>query len=74
RSAERGDNEGVLQASIEGEEIEIAFNVKYLIDVLNVISEDRVVIESNGSTNPGLVRPEGREDFIHVIMPMSTNR
>ncbi|MEL6151694.1 MAG: DNA polymerase III subunit beta, partial [Chloroflexota bacterium] len=74
RSAERGDNEGMLQATIEGEEIEIAFNVKYLIDVLNVISEDRVVIESNGSTNPGLVRPEGREDFIHVIMPMSTNR
>jgi DNA polymerase III subunit beta len=74
RSAERGDNEGVLQATIEGEELEIAFNIKYLIDVLNVIEEDRVTIESNGAANPGVVRPEGREDFIHVIMPMSTTR
>lgn len=74
KSAERGDNEGMLQASIEGEELQISFNIKYLIDVLNVISEDRVVIESNGAANPGVVRPEGREDFIHVIMPMSTNR
>lgn len=74
RSAERGDNEGMLQATIEGEGLEIAFNVKYLIDVLNVIQEDRVVIESNGTANPGVIRPEGRDDFIHVIMPMSTNR
>ncbi len=74
RSAERGDNEGVLQATIEGEELQISFNIKYLIDVLNVISEDRVVIESNGTANPGVIRPEGREDFIHVIMPMSTTR
>jgi DNA polymerase III subunit beta len=74
RSSERGDNEGLLQASIEGEELEIAFNIKYLIDVLNVIQEDRVVIESNGAANPGVVRPENRDDFVHVIMPMSTNR
>ncbi len=74
RSSERGDNEGLLQATIEGEELAIAFNIKYLIDVLNVVQEDRVVIESNGAANPGVVRPEGREDFVHVIMPMSTNR
>lgn len=74
RSAERGDNEGLLNATIEGEKIEIAFNIKYLIDVLNVINEDRVTIESNGAANPGVIRPEGREDFVHVIMPMSTNR
>jgi DNA polymerase-3 subunit beta len=74
RSSERGDNEGMLQATIEGEELEISFNIKYLIDVLNVIQEDRVVIESSGSQKPGVVRPEGRDDFIHVIMPMASNR
>jgi DNA polymerase III subunit beta len=74
KSAERGDNEGMLQATIEGEELEISFNIKYLIDVLNVISEDRVIIESMGAASPGVIRPEGRDDFTHVIMPMSTNR
>ena len=73
KSAERGDNEGLLQATIEGEGLEIAFNIKYLIDVLNVVEEERVIIESNGAGNPGVLRPEGREDFVHVIMPMSTS-
>lgn len=74
RSTERGDNEGLLQATIEGEKLEITFNIRYLIDVLNVISEDRVTIESSGSDRPGVIRPEGRDDFVHVIMPMSVNR
>ena len=42
-----------------------------LIEVLRVIKEERVVFESNGAENPGVLRPENREDFIHVIMPMS---
>lgn len=71
RSAERGDNEGVLDASVEGESLDISFNIRYLIDVLRVIHSENVVLESNGSTNPGVIRPQGRDDFIHVIMPMS---
>jgi len=71
RSAERGDNEGVLDANVEGESLDISFNIRYLIDVLRVIHSENVVLESNGSTNPGVIRPQGRDDFIHVIMPMS---
>lgn len=73
-SQEKGDNRGLVDASVEGEEIEISFNIRYLIDVLNVIKEDQVIIETNGAASPGVVRPVGREDFIHVIMPMSTGR
>ena len=74
KSAERGDNEGLVDASVEGEPLDIAFNIKYLIDVLRVISDERVVLESNGAANPGVIRPENRNDFVHVIMPMSVNR
>lgn len=74
RSAERGDNEGQLDASVEGEPLEAAFNIRYLIDVLNVIPDERVILESNGSATPGVVRPDGRDDFVSVIMPMSVNR
>lgn len=74
KSAERGDNEGMIDASVEGEALDISFNIKYLIDVLNVIPEERVIFESNGTQAPGVVRPEGRNDFISVIMPMSTGR
>ncbi len=71
KSAERGDSEGMLDASAEGEALDISFNIKYLIEVLRVIKEERVVFESNGAENPGVLRPENREDFTHVIMPMS---
>lgn len=71
KSAERGDNEGMIDASVEGEPLDISFNIKYLIDVLRVISDERVVLQSNGASNPGVLRPENRDDFIHVIMPMS---
>lgn len=74
RSTERGDNEGVVDASVEGEPLDISFNIKYLIDVLRVIQDERVVLQSNGAANPGVIRPENREDFIHVIMPMSVTR
>ena len=71
KSAERGDSEGMLDASAEGEPLDISFNIKYLIEVLRVIKEERVVFQSNGPENPGILRPENREDFTHVIMPMS---
>jgi DNA polymerase-3 subunit beta len=74
KSAERGDNEGVIDASVEGEPLETSFNVRYLIDALNAVSEERVVLESNGPAHPGVLKPEGREDWLVVTMPMSITR
>ncbi len=71
RSNERGDNTGMVDASVEGEPLDISFNIRYLIDVLNAIPDERIIIQSNGSTNPGVIRPENRDDFICVVMPMS---
>ena len=71
KSAERGDSEGLLDATSEGEPLDISFNIRYLIDVLRVVKEERVVFKSNGPENPGVLKPENRDDFIHVIMPMS---
>lgn len=74
QSQEKGDAEAPVDASINGNAMEISFNIRYLIDVLNVIKEDQVVLETSGATSPGVVRPAGRDDFIHVIMPMSTGQ
>jgi DNA polymerase-3 subunit beta len=71
KSAERGNADNRLDAHVEGEPLDISFNIKYLIEVLNVITDERVTFQSNGAENPGVIRPEGREDFVHVIMPMS---
>ncbi len=74
KSAERGDNEGMLDASVEGEPLEANFNIRYLIDALAVIQDERVVLQSNGAAHPGVMRPEGSDNFIYVLMPMAVQR
>ena len=73
-SAETGDDVSELDASIEGGEVEIAFNVKYLIDVLSVVGTPQVALNTTTSSSPGVVRPVGDVDFTHVIMPMHLGR
>lgn len=69
-AAETGAGETVIDATVEGPAIEIAFNVKYLVDVLTVVNTPNVALETTGPASPGVIRPVGRDDFIHVIMPM----
>lgn len=73
-SAELGDNVADLDASIEGDSIEIAFNAKYLIDVLSVVNSPQVVLETSAPSSPGVIRPVGDEKFTYVIMPMHISR
>jgi DNA polymerase III subunit beta len=70
QSAETGENAGDLDAAITGNAMEIAFNVKYLIDVLNVAGAAQVTLETNSASQPGILRPIGNDTFTHVIMPM----
>ncbi len=70
RSEEIGDNVGEIDANVEGEEAKIAFNGKYLIDVLSVLHESQVALETTNPSSPGLIRPVGTDNYIHVIMPM----
>lgn len=70
QSAETGDNVGEIDATVEGDPIEIAFNARFLADVLGVLNAPQVALETSGAASPGVLRPVGREDFTHVIMPM----
>ncbi|HXV43990.1 MAG TPA: DNA polymerase III subunit beta [Anaerolineae bacterium] len=73
-SAELGDNVADVDASIEGNPMEIAFNAKYLIDVLSIIDSPQVVLETSAASSPGVLRPIGDDQFTHVIMPMHISR
>jgi DNA polymerase-3 subunit beta len=73
-SAELGDNVGQVDAMVEGDAVEIAFNAKYLIEVLSVVDTAQVALETTSPSSPGVLRLIGDEDFIHVIMPMHLSR
>jgi DNA polymerase III subunit beta len=69
-----GDNVSTVNASINGSEQQIIFNVKYLLDVLSVIDTPTVAVEVISGGRPGVIRPVGSADYTYVIMPMSSNR
>ncbi|MBK6429940.1 DNA polymerase III subunit beta [Candidatus Amarolinea dominans] len=75
-SAELGDNVSEMDALVEGEANEIAFNAKYLIDALSAIDTPQVALEATRSTLPGVIRPVGTgpEDYTQVIMPMQLQK
>jgi len=70
QSEEMGDDVGEIDAMVEGEEAKIAFNGKYLIEVLGVLHEAQVALEITNPSSPGVIRPVGVDNYIHVVMPM----
>jgi len=73
-AAETGSNETVVDATVDGTGIDIAFNVRFLVEVLNVIDTPNVALETSSTSSPGVIKPVGREDFLHVVMPMHLGR
>ena len=70
QSEETGSSEIVVDANVDGQGLVIAFNVLYLREVLDVIQSASVSLETNANNTPGLLKPIGDDDFLHVIMPM----
>ena len=70
QSEEVGSGEAKVDATIEGPNLVIAFNVRFLRELLDVVKSPNVVLETNANNNPALIKPAGDESFIHVIMPM----
>jgi DNA polymerase-3 subunit beta len=70
KAEEVGDDFGEIDATVDGEESKIAFNSRYLTDVLTVLGKGEVAIETTNPSSPGLIRPVDSSEFIHVVMPM----
>jgi DNA polymerase-3 subunit beta len=69
-----GDNTVTIPASVDGPELQIIFNVRYLTEVLAVLDTPQVALEVNSAASPGLIRPVSATEYTYVIMPMSSNR
>jgi DNA polymerase-3 subunit beta len=69
-AAERGSSQSHVPAAINGPAGEIAFNSRYLIDVLSILRTGRIMIGMNGANQAGVVRPMESDTYTYVIMPM----
>jgi DNA polymerase-3 subunit beta len=65
-----GEDTVEVEAKMSGEENEIAFNAKYVVDVLSALSAENMIFEMNGPLSPGVFKIEGDNTFLHLIMPI----
>jgi DNA polymerase III subunit beta len=70
QAAEVGGNQTQLEASVVGPAVQVAFNAKYMIDVVGAVGSDQIALELTTPTSPGVFRPVSEVDFTHVVMPM----
>jgi DNA polymerase-3 subunit beta len=69
-SQDVGHAEEQIPATLEGEEPEIAFNARYLLEALQAITDDEVLMELSQPLSPGTLKPSESDDYTYVIMPM----
>ncbi|MDH3378990.1 MAG: DNA polymerase III subunit beta [Gammaproteobacteria bacterium] len=67
---EQEEAEEALEIEYSGDEIEIGFNVNYLLDALGVIETDEVSLALVDSNSSCLIREPGKDDCKYVVMPM----
>lgn len=70
QSSSVGENTVNVEAKLSGEENEIAFNARYLLDLFANIDAEEMVFEMTGPLNPGVFKVKDDPSFLHLIMPI----
>lgn len=69
-ATQAGEEEGQLPIALDGEPGKIALNSDFVLDILSHLGEDQVELGINDSTSPAVFKGVGKEDFVHIIMPL----
>lgn len=69
-NAELGEVEEEMDASLHGDPIEIAFNARYITDVIRNVSDDNLCMKFNSNISPCVVVPEKGDNYIYLILPV----
>ena len=69
-NAERGDVHEELDIGFEGSELAIAFNSRYLTDIIHNIGDERIRMCFNSNVSPCMIKPVEGEDFTYLVLPV----
>lgn len=59
-----------ISTEYDGNEMEIGFNAKYLIEALNIIQDTEVILEINNELSPVIIRADKMPNYLSIIMPL----
>lgn len=65
-----GDSRAKVKADIKGGKLEIAFNARFIMDVLNVLSGDKIYLGLTEKLAPAIISDPKQKDYIYIIMPL----
>lgn len=69
-TAQVGRNIARVEAKVTGPKGKIAFNSRYLLDLLNIVDTEQIDLETTGLLNPGVFTLKGDKSYLHIIMPV----
>lgn len=69
-ASQKGEASNSFTAIAEGEEVKMAFNVKYLLDALQVLKAENVFLELSGDDKPIMIRPANSVEYFSLVMPL----
>ena len=69
-NSETGDMEAKMQVSTEGKDLTIAFNVRYITDVLKALSDEQIVMRFNSNVSPCVICPVEGESYLYLVLPV----
>lgn len=70
QAKEIGSQENEIEAEVEGDELTIAFNAKFLLDALSNIPTSQATIEFSGPLSASIIKPIGEEGLQFIVMPV----
>lgn len=65
-----GENSTTQEIELEGEEMKVAFNFKFLLEFLNTVNEERIIIELLRPDAPVILKTPKEKEYLHIIMPV----
>jgi len=73
-ASETGETRSKVAAEITGDKVEIAFNARFILDALQIISSEKVALEFNDEASPGAIRGEKDKNFTYIAMPLKIDQ
>jgi DNA polymerase-3 subunit beta len=70
KAEELGDNTGEIDAKVTGDAAKVAFDARFLLDVLSVLDKGEVTLGTSTPSSPGVIKSTANPGYTHVVMPM----
>ncbi len=69
-NAEMGDVQEQIEIMVDGKDLDIAFNVRYVSDVLKVLDEDEICLRFNSNVSPCEICPSEGDAYLYLVLPV----